>query len=183
MIPPRPLFDGGAVSCELVSPQALSQTVRRALGRVRLARPRDADEDLCQSVAAALLGRHQLGAGIPAAYIQVAARNAVIDGLRRQLRRPLDLGLAPAARPRPCGENPTTRLIDARVRDAVKRQLSALSESRRRAVVAYLQGESVPAIAAAMGCNRKRADNLLYRGLAELRRGLAGEGITPDCYA
>ena len=43
----------------------------------------------------------------------------------------------------------------------------------------YLDGDGVSEIARRLECPRKRVDNLLYRGLATLRRALTQQGIDP----
>jgi RNA polymerase sigma-70 factor, ECF subfamily len=46
-------------------------------------------------------------------------------------------------------------------------------------VTLYLQGHTVPETARILGWDAKRAENLVYRGLADLRQCLMGKGHRP----
>ena len=52
-------------------------------------------------------------------------------------------------------------------------------ESRRRAVALYLQGHTVPSIAELFGWSTKKAESLVYRGMANLRTCLTAKGVKP----
>ena len=54
-----------------------------------------------------------------------------------------------------------------------------MSKDRRLAVTLYLQGHTVPEAARILGWAAKRTENLVYRGLADLRQCLLGKGHTP----
>lgn len=60
---------------------------------------------------------------------------------------------------------------------AIRECLSRLIDARRRAVVLHLQGHSVPEASELLGWTRKRAENQVYRGLADLRRCLREKGF------
>jgi len=62
---------------------------------------------------------------------------------------------------------------------AVRDCLTAASRERRLAVTLYLQGHTVPETARILGWDNKRAENLVYRGLADLRQCLLGKGHRP----
>ena len=47
------------------------------------------------------------------------------------------------------------------------------------AVVLHLQGHSVPEAARLLNWGNKRTENLVYRGLADLRNCLALKGLEP----
>jgi RNA polymerase sigma-70 factor (ECF subfamily) len=47
------------------------------------------------------------------------------------------------------------------------------------AVALHLQGHSVPDIGKLMSWAPKKADNLVYRGLADLRECLVSKGVKP----
>jgi RNA polymerase sigma-70 factor (ECF subfamily) len=55
----------------------------------------------------------------------------------------------------------------------------SMTGDRRRAVMLYLQGHSVPEAARLLGWTAKRTENLVYRGLADLRHCLRAKGHTP----
>jgi RNA polymerase sigma-70 factor, ECF subfamily len=48
---------------------------------------------------------------------------------------------------------------------------------RRHAVTLNLQGHSVPDIGRLLGWTAKKAENLVYRGMADLRSCLSSKGI------
>ena len=62
---------------------------------------------------------------------------------------------------------------------AVIVSLQELSEDRRRAVTLYLQGHSIPEAARILEWDVKRTENLVYRGLADLRTCLLRKGHRP----
>jgi len=112
-------------------------------------------------------------------YVARVAYCVTVDEIRRRRRR----------HEVPVGESEDTfraeaidpaRAVGAReIGDAIESCLGRLLEGRRRAVALYLQGHSVPETGAFLGWSRKRADNMVFRGMADLRRCLAEKGITP----
>ena len=65
----------------------------------------------------------------------------------------------------------------ARAGRAIRECLSGLIPARRQAVAMVLNGHTVPATAGLLGWTLKKAENLVYRGLADLRACLRGKGI------
>jgi CHAT domain-containing protein len=57
--------------------------------------------------------------------------------------------------------------------------LGNTAEDRRRAVMLYLLGHTVPQAGELLGFGAKKAENLVYRGLADIRSCLEGKGVTP----
>ena len=57
--------------------------------------------------------------------------------------------------------------------------LALMKEERRTAVTLHLLGHSVPETGRLLGWAGKRAENLVYRGLADLRDCLTGKGLAP----
>lgn len=57
--------------------------------------------------------------------------------------------------------------------------LARMKAERRRAVTLYLQGHSVPESSRILGWNRKRTENLVFRGLMDLRQCLIKKGLRP----
>ena len=57
--------------------------------------------------------------------------------------------------------------------------MTHLNEDRRVAVTMYLLGHNVPETAGLLGWTRKRVENLVYRGLAALRKCLEGKELAP----
>lgn len=113
-------------------------------------------------------------------YLWRTAYSALIDEIRRLRRRqevPLEEGGEDGwDAPSPGPEH------DARGREigeGIRQCLATLVRPRRLAVTLYLQGHTVPQVARLMGWSTKRADNLVYRGISDLRRCLTERGINP----
>ena len=66
-----------------------------------------------------------------------------------------------------------------RAGEGIRGCLRRLAPDRRVAVVLHLQGHTVREVAEMLGWNAKRADNLVYRGLSDLRKCLTAKGIEP----
>jgi RNA polymerase sigma-70 factor, ECF subfamily len=116
-------------------------------------------------------------------YLRKAAYSALVDEIRR-LRRRQEVSLDsddeeggtafdPAA-PEPDPERASAgRQIGRAIRDC----LGGMVPPRRHAVTLNLQGHSVPEIGRLLGWTAKKAENLVYRGMADLRGCLSGKGI------
>lgn len=116
-----------------------------------------------------------------ASYLWRVAYSVTVDEIR-QLRRRQETSLEEASvaeLPDGPPRDPERRMIGretgAAIRDCVRR----LGASRRAAVTLYLLGHSVPEIGRLLGWPPKRAENLVYRGVADLRRCLADKGYQP----
>jgi RNA polymerase sigma-70 factor, ECF subfamily len=119
-------------------------------------------------------------------YLYRAAHSALVDEIRWRKRRPevpLDgvppsdddaRGLEPAGQDDP-ESTASFRELGAAVRDC----LGSAKRERRLAVTLYLLGHSVPEAARILGWDGKRTENLVYRGLADLRQCLLGKGHRP----
>jgi RNA polymerase sigma-70 factor (ECF subfamily) len=103
----------------------------------------------------------------------------VVDEIRRSRRRkevPLDAVLVD--RPVP-GSDPEQAVQALDTRRAIVECLSRTTPERRRAATLYLLGHTVPDAARILAWSPKRAENMVFRGLADLRRCLAAKGIAP----
>ncbi|MCX4246777.1 RNA polymerase sigma factor [Paraliomyxa miuraensis] len=119
--------------------------------------------------------------GLPASYLWKVAYSATIDELRRlraQREVPMD-DEHDGDRVVDPAQTPEDRLRAEHVARSVRECLSALAEARRQAVTLHLAGHSVPESGRILGWNAKRAENLVYRGLADLRKCLTSKGIEP----
>ena len=120
-------------------------------------------------------------------YLHRVAHSALVDEIRRRQRRrevALEVDdseaqqggadIAPQAHSDP--------EQDASLRElgtAVRACLLSMVRDRRLAVMLYLQGHSVPDAARLLGWAGKRTENLVYRGLADLRQCLLAKGHSP----
>lgn len=144
---------------------------------------RDQADDLVQIALLRVLGVDRPSEGIVAfssSYLRKAAYSAVVDEIRRRRRRREvaleDEGNGEDLR----GEAPDPEAL-FRAREtgrAIRECLTRLIRPRKLAVTLHLQGYSVPELASALGWNAKKAENLVYRGLADLRECLDGKGMT-----
>lgn len=113
-------------------------------------------------------------------YLYKVAYTALVDEIRRVQRRRETLledeGADPVRTARPDPEQvAAAREAGRGIQDCLRQ----LSHDRRLAVTLYLQGHTVPEAARLLACAAKRAENLVYRGLAELRACLLSKGIRP----
>jgi RNA polymerase sigma-70 factor (ECF subfamily) len=109
------------------------------------------------------------------------AYTTLVDEIRRRKRRPeasLDdeAGTAPVATTAP---GPEAAYAARQIGEAIRDCLRQLVRDRRLALTLYLEGHTVPQAAALLDWSAKRTENLVYRGLADLRRCLSEKGITP----
>ena len=57
--------------------------------------------------------------------------------------------------------------------------LKTLTPERTLGVALYLQGHTAPQTARILGWSLKKAENMIYRGMADLRGCLEGKGLRP----
>src|SRR5690606_23255558 len=106
---------------------------------------------------------------------------ATLDEVRRLAVRPrLAVTQAETDEAVHAEELDPSRSVEARQTvDAIQNCLALLLPTRRKAVVLYLEGHTVPEAAERLGWSTKRTENLVYRGLADLRRALSMRGFGP----
>jgi RNA polymerase sigma-70 factor (ECF subfamily) len=114
-------------------------------------------------------------------YLAKAAHGATVDEIRRRARRrevaEEDVRVtetASAAAPSPESSS-ALRELGRGVRECLARMVSP----RRLAVILHLHGCTVPETAKRYRWTPKKAENLVYRGLKDLRRCLAAKGLAP----
>jgi RNA polymerase sigma-70 factor (ECF subfamily) len=114
-------------------------------------------------------------------YLRKAAHSALVDEIRR-LRRRHEVSLTDEsedAGPAAAQPDPERHSAGKQLGRAIRDCLKTLVRPRRLAVVLNLQGHSVPEVGRLLSWTAKRAENLVYRGLADLRGCLERRGITP----
>jgi RNA polymerase sigma-70 factor (ECF subfamily) len=113
-------------------------------------------------------------------YLRRVAYSVFIDEMRsRQRAREEPLSGDGTVEHPGDGPGPERRALSREVATGLRDCLRGLISPRRRATVLHLQGHTVSEIAKLLSFNFKRAENLVYRGLADLRHCLAAKGITP----
>jgi RNA polymerase sigma-70 factor, ECF subfamily len=146
-------------------------------------------EDIAQMAVAKVMAANKGGeedSQLPSSYLYKVAHSALVDEIRRRRRRreeALEVN-GPAGEPGRVREPMTSSdpESDARLQElgtAVRACLLAMKRERRLAVMLYLQEHTVPEAARLLGWAAKRTENLVYRGLADLRQCLLGKGHRP----
>ena len=116
------------------------------------------------------------------AYIRKVAFSAMIDEIRRQKRlaettlEDEENGEVPFAGNEHCAQ---TRVESDHIGGAIKECLLRLVTPRRLTVALHLKGHSVPESARLLGWTPKKTENLVYRGLSDLRSCLSNKGVSP----
>jgi len=104
---------------------------------------------------------------------------ATVDEMRRHHRRketPMDsVPDTPPERPDSPDREAHAREIGIAVRDCLVR----LAPNRCLAVALYLQGHTAPETGRILGWTLRRTENLIFRGMADLRQCLTRKGLTP----
>lgn len=180
-MPETPTAAGPISDQELV---LLRERLRRATARICRGPLVAHIEDIVQTAllrVAEGVSRGEVDREVPSSYLARAAYSILVDEVRRQRRRQeVPMTEVPGLQlpPHAFGNHEqagTGRDIRRGVRDC----LMTLVRARRLAVTLHLQGHSVREAAQLLDWLPKQVENLVYRGLADLRRCLAGKGITP----
>ena len=145
----------------------------------------DRRDDLVQVAMMRVLAIQKKSEGnreLRSSYLSRVAYSALVDEIRRLKRRsetPLDDEDGEGSRtPAPLAGPETTsmgREVGRGIRDCLALQVS----SRRLAVTLNLQGYSVPEAARQLQWTVKKTENLVYRGMADLRQCLEKKGLRP----
>ena len=76
-------------------------------------------------------------------------------------------------------ENPERTAVARQIGRGIRGCLRAMKQERRLAVTLHLQGHTVPEAARLLNWAFKRTENLVYRGLSDLRACLTAKGLQP----
>ena len=138
-------------------------------------------EDLMQTALTRLVTvLRERGGEINATYVWKTAYCVMMDEVRRAYRRhevPLTDESAPVHDS--SRSNPERSVLSRETGVHVRECLARLVPSRRRAVALRFLGHTPIESARKLGVSAKRVSNLVYRGLADLRRCLEAKGIQP----
>jgi RNA polymerase sigma-70 factor (ECF subfamily) len=125
------------------------------------------------------LARRSEGKQLSATYLYRVAYSVLIDEIRRRRRRP-EAPLEPdEAGPAAHHDDPEKAASARETGRAILDCLSRLARDRRHGVALYLQGHSITEAARILDWTAKRTENLVYRGLADLRACLCTKGVRP----
>jgi RNA polymerase sigma-70 factor (ECF subfamily) len=117
---------------------------------------------------------------LAASYLQKVAYTVLVDEIRKVTRRQeTDLEDPTVARTAVELHDPEKARASREIAVGIQECLSRLIKDRRLAVTLYLLGHSVPDAARVLGWPAKRTENLVYRGLGDLRACLSSKGLRP----
>lgn len=167
----------------------LAATMARAVRRQCPAWLRDHAQDIAQAALTKVMAAERKSEGerpLTSFYLHRVAHSALVDEIRRRKRRPevsLDVTTEAGEEVRPFEPrvqgDPENDASFRELGTAVRDCLMGAKRDRRLAVTLYLQGHSVPEASRILGWDVKRTENLVYRGLADLRQCLVGKGHRP----
>jgi len=113
-------------------------------------------------------------------YLYKVAYSVLVDEIRRLRRHPEtdleDDAVAPLAVAK---ENPERTAASREIGRGIQECLAQMKRERRLAATLHLQGHTVPEAARILDWAVKQTENLVYRGLADLRKCLLAKGIHP----
>lgn len=145
---------------------------------------RDCCEDLVQVALIRVFEIRRKSEGersFSSSYLWRVAYSALIDEIRR-LRRRKETDLTDEDLEREAkvhDPDPEAAVAGTQIGEGIQQCLQKLVISRRKAMTLYLQGHSVPSAAEVLGFSPKKTENLVYRGLQQLRECLLKKGFNP----
>ena len=172
---------------ELLDYPALRRDVVRAVTRLCPTWMADRRDDLVQAAVMRVMQvtekRPASGEGnrlLSASYLYKIAYSVLIDEIRRlRRRRETNLDDESVATVAVARDNPERTAASKEVGRGIQECLARMKRERRLAVTLHLQGHSVPDAARILDWTAKQTENLVYRGLADLRECLMAKGIRP----
>ena len=180
------LEESGSSVDETVDYVVLRRDIARAVTRLCPSWLADRRDDLVQAALLRVMHiveRHShSGERNPASstsYLYKVAYSVLVDELRRmRRRREIDLNedVVPLLRAR---ENPERAAAARQIGRGIRGCLRMMKEERRLAVTLHLQGHTVREAARILDWALKRTENLVYRGLSDLRECLTAKGMRP----
>ncbi len=116
------------------------------------------------------------------AYYKRVAYTTVIDEIRR-IRRKNEISFNGDAEDEiqltASNPNPEKQMEATQIGHGIRECLLRMITPRRLAVTLHLQGHSVPGAARLLGWSLKKTENLVYRGIKDLRHCLESKGLRP----
>jgi RNA polymerase sigma-70 factor, ECF subfamily len=179
--------DEAAESTQLIDVGQLRQTLVRVVARICPAWLSAQRDDLVQAavmrVVQVLHKLKPIGEGDPpfsSSYLYKVAHSALVDEIRRARRRREtdfdDAGVEVAA---VAVDDPERQAAGREIGRGIQSCLMRMKRERRLAVTLHLQGHNVAEAAQILDWPLKRTENLIYRGLADLRACLKSKGMEP----
>jgi RNA polymerase sigma-70 factor, ECF subfamily len=179
--------DSVSVGDDVLDYATLRQDVARAVARLCPRWMVDRSDDLVQSAVMRVMQitgkRSASGEGnqpLSTSYLYKVAYSVLVDEIRRlRRRRETDLGDEAVAPVAIATGNPERTAASKEVGRGIQECLMGMKRERRLAVTLHLQGHTVSEAARILDWAAKQTENLVYRGLADLRQCLMAKGIRP----
>jgi len=163
--------------------EGLHARIMVALTRSTPAGIRSSIDDMAQAAVIKLMRQGRTEdelAQLRPSYLWRVVHSEIMDELRR-CRRRAETGLEDVAGLADVNNPGVERtVVGKRTGDDIRSCLGLLVDSRRRVVALYLMGHKVREIAELLGISRKQAENLVFRGVRDLRRHLRERGYGYD---
>ena len=117
----------------------------------------------------------------PSSYLWQVVHSVIVDEIRRHRRRREDALNETEAHAQivSTAADPERSMLATATGEGIVDCLQQLPKHRRQAVTLRLLGHSIREVATLLSFPKKRADNLVYRGLAALRECLRRKGLEP----
>jgi len=113
-------------------------------------------------------------------YLAKVAYCVIVDEIRRRRRRRNEVPMGDSQETAPAETVDPVRAASSReIGRTIEICLGLLLPHRRHAVALYLLGNSVAETSGLLGWPAKRAENMIFRGLADLRHCLTQKGVVP----
>jgi RNA polymerase sigma-70 factor (ECF subfamily) len=120
---------------------------------------------------------------VASSYLWKVAYTCTVDAIRSRResrRREVPMETTEGTRPDPAPQPGPERVTEsAEIGQGIEDCLSRLVRPRRLAAMLYLQGHTVPEIARLLDWSGAKSNNLVHRGIADLRRCLDQKGLKP----
>ena len=179
--------DSARWPAESLDNEALSVLRRRLVAMVARVCPGGLSahaDDIVQAAMLRIIDSLRSGeriASLRSLYVKKAAYTAMVDEIRRlRLNTYAADGEKVISRAAATNAlNPEENAQIAQLGHGIRQCLSGLVSARRVAVTLYLHGHTVPEASRLGRWSLKQAENLVYRGLADLRRCLTMKGLAP----
>lgn len=174
--------DGGQQEREMLESlqRRITASVRRTCPYALACRA----EDFVQTVLLRLLAvskKNEGGKRFSSVYLEKTVYAVIVDELRRPATKKEALLLEQNMVDKVISydPDPEREASSTEIGEGIQACLEGLAKPRRLAVTLYLQGCTVPRVALHLRWTLKKTENLVYRGLADLRSCLRSRGVTP----
>lgn len=165
--------------------ERLRRDLSRAVARVCPGWLADRRDDLVQVAVMRVMEIERKSEGdreLKTSYLYRVAYTTLVDEIRRHRRRSevaLEEETGAPVDGMTATNDPERTAAASEIGRGIRDCLKGLLAERRMAVALRLSGHSVPEAARLLGWTAKRTENLVYRGLADLRDCLEARGLSP----